>query len=278
MATADNVSSKFHRNVEDETPVYRRQLEQLAVEKNQLQAKLEASQQRTQTVRPVSSNPAPTQNRPTQVNSVVSSPTVTAQSKPVVKPSGGSQVTIISQAKLPPEPPQPSVPNAVVSPLRETDRATVKPQSLSKRVSEVNISANPAQTHKGSAANQSAEPKVATAIPKGFISVDDLKKKEKSPTPVSSRSIVASQGKSPMDLSKDLAAGLIVAGNRNELSHKSTTYRKVQTAIGSLRKGSSQTLEEAAQRAGIDLETLTWVAYYGQNRPGGIQISRANLK
>ena len=79
-----------------------------------------------------------------------------------------------------------------------------------------------------------------------------------------------------MDLSKDLAAGLIVAGNRDELSHTSTTYKKVQTAIRSLRNGSSQTLAEASRRAGIDLETLQWVAYYGQKRPGGIQVSRAN--
>ncbi|MDJ0659655.1 MAG: hypothetical protein QNJ42_09200 [Crocosphaera sp.] len=277
MATADHVSSKFHRNIQDDTPTYKQKLEQLADEKNKLQAKLEASQ-RTQAVIPVSSNSPSAQNTASPVGPVAPSPTVTAPFKSTVKAPGLAKVTMVSQTQSQPKPSQQSVTKASVSPPRETEISISNDKSLSKPDSAVNIAANSSKTDELSAGHNSSEQEIGTSRPEGFISPEDLNKKAQKQTRPFIHSIIASQDKSPMDLSKDLAAGLIVAGNRDELSHSSTKYKKVQTAIRSLRKGSSQTLEEAASRASIDLKTLQWVAYYGQTRPGGIQISRANLR
>lgn len=95
--------------------------------------------------------------------------------------------------------------------------------------------------------------------------------------------IVAPKATTPLDpsirLANDLAAGLIVAQQRNEINYRTMNYRKVQTAIKSLRKGSSDNLEQAASRAQIESSVLAQVAEWGKERPGRFDphhISMAN--
>jgi hypothetical protein len=72
----------------------------------------------------------------------------------------------------------------------------------------------------------------------------------------------------PIILANDLSAGLLVADSKNQLNYGTKNYRKVQNAIRSLRKGSSDNLQEAAMLAGIELSVLMQLAKWGQNRPG----------
>ncbi len=273
IATADSVSSKFHRNIQDDTPDYKQKLEQLEDQKKELQAQLEASQ-KAKTVTPVMAERPSVNPNLTKVSPVSQPQMVTASSRPYIKTPVVAKATTVPKTKPPLKLSKRSVGITPVSPPRKRKVAVTEEKRPSQPLSEANVALSPSKTNKLSPAHKSSDQ--GKTVPKGFISLDDLNKKHQKQQKPFSYSIVASQGKSAMDLSKDLAAGLIVAGNRNELSHTSTNYKKVQTAIGSLRNGSSQTLEDASRRAGIDLETLQWVAYYGQQRPGGIQVSRAN--
>jgi hypothetical protein len=74
-----------------------------------------------------------------------------------------------------------------------------------------------------------------------------------------------------IDIANDLAAGLQVADKTNYIKYGTRTYRKVQTAIGSLRQVSSTSLERAAQISGLKPSILAKVAQWGQDRPGSFE-------
>ncbi|MDJ0509747.1 MAG: hypothetical protein QNJ64_10905 [Crocosphaera sp.] len=74
-------------------------------------------------------------------------------------------------------------------------------------------------------------------------------------------------------LAHEIQVGLTVADKENQLTYGTSNYKKVQTAIVSLRNGTSKNLEDAARLSGIDLSVLTQLAKWGKNRPGSYQIA-----
>ena len=69
-------------------------------------------------------------------------------------------------------------------------------------------------------------------------------------------------------LANDLTIGLLVAGQKRQINYGSRTYRKVQTAIRSLRRGTSFNLEQASRRSRLQVSLLKQIAKWGENRPG----------
>ncbi|MDJ0599929.1 MAG: hypothetical protein QNJ37_13940 [Crocosphaera sp.] len=269
VASADNVSSKFHRNIEDDTLNYKQKLEQLTVQNGELQAKLETSQ-RTNSDTSVLPHRSSVEMIPTQVSPVSQSQPGTAQSRPSVNQRILAKAATVSPNKVQPRLPQHSVVNPRVSTARSSQWTVVEDTKPSYSSHKVAFTTSTSITHESSDGHVSSNQPVRKTVPQGFISLADLNQSDQK-----------AQDKSPMDLSNDLSVGLIVADNRNELNYGTRNYRKVQTAIRSLRKGTSKTLEEAAKQAGIDLKTLKSLAQYGQNRPGSFNpnhISRANFE
>ncbi|ACB52725.1 hypothetical protein cce_3377 [Crocosphaera subtropica ATCC 51142] len=282
IASAGNMSSKFHRNIQDDTPSYKQKLEKLEAQKNQLQAKLEASQGAT-TVTPVVANGPSANSAATQVTPVSQLQAPATPSKPSVKRPVLTKVARVSPNKTQSIPSQPSVGKSPGYPSQNTEVAVVQETRPSKPLSQVNVAENTSTSHDLSAGYQSSDQGVPEIAPTGFVSVADLNKTNQQQAQLVSYSIIAPQAKTPIEppitLANDLSVGLIVADKRNELNYGTRNYKKVQTAILSLRKGNSQTLEEAAKKAGIDPDTLKWLAHYGQNRPGSFnppQISMIN--
>ncbi|HAC62925.1 MAG TPA: hypothetical protein DCF68_05160 [Cyanothece sp. UBA12306] len=72
-------------------------------------------------------------------------------------------------------------------------------------------------------------------------------------------------------LANDLSIGLLIAGQKHQINYGTRTYRKVQTAIRSLRKGTSLSLEQASKRSSLDPSVLKQVAKWGEERPGSLQ-------
>lgn len=64
----------------------------------------------------------------------------------------------------------------------------------------------------------------------------------------------------------DISAGLLIAGDKGQINHGTTNYRRVQTAIALLRQG--EDIENAARRAQVSLDTLQQLIKWGENRPG----------
>ncbi|MEA5511036.1 hypothetical protein VB715_14780 [Crocosphaera sp. UHCC 0190] len=83
--------------------------------------------------------------------------------------------------------------------------------------------------------------------------------------------------KASIPLANDLAAGLIVAQREKQINYRTRTYKKVQTAIRSLRKGSSSSLEDAANQAQIEASVLKQVAEWGRERPGRFESTTVSL-
>ncbi|GBF79428.1 hypothetical protein [Aphanothece sacrum] len=106
-----------------------------------------------------------------------------------------------------------------------------------------------------------------TSVPKQQKPVSDQLEQENK-----EKSSFISKKKTPRDqsihMANDLAAGLQVADKKKHIKYGTWTYNKVQTAIGSLRRGSSTTLQEAAQMSGLDPSVLAQVVKWGENRPG----------
>lgn len=282
QAAADNVSSKFHRNIQDDTPKYQQKLDKLEAQKNELQAKLEASQQRT-TVNPVLANRQSVDNTPTRVQPVSRPQTLATVSKVSPTRPVSAKVVTVSQTKAP-QPPRPKLlanPSKPASPKAEV--AVIEEKKPLESASEVDVMVYTAMIDKLFAGYQPSNQEVNQMSPQGFVSAADLNQTHQHQARLVSNSITAPQARTPLDqpitLANDLSVGLIVADNRNELNYGTKNYKKVQTAILSLRKGDSKTLEDAARKAGIDPDTLKWLAHYGQNRPGSFnppQISMVN--
>ncbi len=74
-------------------------------------------------------------------------------------------------------------------------------------------------------------------------------------------------------LANDLTVGLLVAGIKGKIHYGTRTYYQVQTAIRSLRKGSSYDLVEASRRSQLSTSILEQVAKWGANRPGSLSDS-----
>ncbi len=286
LSEVNDLSSEFHRDIQDDPLNYeqeieanRQQLEKLKAEKDQqiqaLQTQLTASR-------------------------LANAVTPVVVERPLPKPST-AQVTTASQpiAKTKPAKVQSTPPN-----LQKTGTALLARQTQRHQIqaSPQDLAVNPPKVDKVSSVLQSSQgesipvhseetipvypeqfisvvdPKEAaqkpgktvsaSSYPKKFISIDDLRKDEQQQATNSSQPTVPPQGKTPITLANDLSAGLLVADNKNQLNYGTKNYRKVQTAIRSLRKGSSDNLREAAMLAGIELSVLMQLAKWGQDRPG----------
>ncbi len=286
IAAAGDVSSKFHRNIQDDTPKYQQKLEKLEAQKKQLQAKLKASQQAKIVTPVLAANGTSVEGNLTKVNPVSKSQTPANLSKSSVKSLVETKVATTSQTQAPQQPSQKLVENHPSKPASAKAEVTVTEDKESlESVSEVDIMAYTSIMDKLFADYQPSNKEVSQIAPDGFVSVADLNQTNQHQARLASHSVIAPQAKTPIEqpitLANDLSVGLIVADKRNELNYGTRNYKKVQTAILSLRKGHSKTLEEAAQKAGIDPDTLKWLAHYGQNRPGSFnppQISMINQK
>ncbi len=268
VAVADNVSSKFHRDIQDDTPKYRQQLEELEVQNNQLQAKLEASEKANTLTTAVANLPS-VNKTPTQVNPVSLPKVATVSSIPSVKKPVFAKVATVSETKLQPKLRQQSEVITPVSTPRKIGVAVNRQEKRTNPVVEDNVALNRSNSDALSTDKKLSEQKLAKATPKEFIGPDNLHQTQ---VKQGQDLIIARQATTPIKehitLANDLSVGLLVADKRGELKYGTRNYKKVQTAILSLRKGGSQTLEEAAQLSGMDLKTLEWLAQYGQNRPG----------
>ncbi|MDJ0731572.1 MAG: hypothetical protein QNJ33_16445 [Crocosphaera sp.] len=273
LAAADTVASDFHRDIQDETLKFKQDLDELKVEKNQLQAKLEASEG-AKIVPPLMPNGSSVSKAPTQITPVSQPQPSTTSSKPSVKTPVLAKLTTVSQTKPQPKPYQPSVLRTRISTPRKTEVPVVREQKQPKPIPKFNVAATTSTMDELSPSDKSSDKELGKTPPKDFVTPKDLNKTNASHKQVAYSSIVPPQAKTPIEerisLANDLSVGLVVAGNKGEVSHNSNTYDQVQTAMRSLRKGSSKTLEEAAKRAGIDLQILKWLAEYGQNRPGNL--------
>ncbi|MDJ0582978.1 hypothetical protein [Crocosphaera sp.] len=269
IGITDNIPSKFHRAIEYDTLNYKDRLQQLEVQKHELQAQLEASQ-RTNNYTQVVTNSPSVNNTSTKVTPVSSPRTTVVRSQPSIKiPTLPKLANVSSQRSV------------RINPVSTSQKISV-PVAQKKKppspVSEVSVVPQTPATDLILTNHQSPAQELAKTAPKGFISPKDLGPIRFTQTQTA---MIAPQAKTSMKkhitLANDLSVGLIVADNRNELKYGTRNYKKVQTAILSLRKGSSETLEEAAQRSGIDLKTLKWLAHYGQNRPGSFNPSQISM-
>lgn len=271
VAVADSVSSKFHRDIQDDTPKYQQQLKELEAQKNQLQAKLEASQ-KIETVTSVIAKRPSVNKAPTQVAPVSNPQTRTVPSQPSVKAPVLARITTVSQTKTQPKPPQRSEVISPVSSPRKLEVTVARQEKRTQVVSEGNVEVKIPKIDSFVTDNQWSDQELAKATPKDFITLDRLKAAQ---TKRTEAPMIAPQATTPIKehttLANDLSVGLIVADQKGELRYGTKNYKKVQTAILSLRKGSSQTLEEAAQLSGIDEKTLQWLARYGRDRPGSFE-------
>ncbi|MEL4898450.1 hypothetical protein [Crocosphaera sp. Alani8] len=258
-ASANEVPSKFYRSVQDDTSAFKQKLDELEVEKDQLEAKLEAAQ-RTMATAVAATKPEILARNPVVLSTVSALPEDTSRTDPAVKiPPSAKKIKrseVKPSSRLKPKVPISSpVRNAVIPPTEKEEALTVP--------GTVNLT-NPIKPNSDGSSEQSGK-----ADPKGFIKPQDLGTVHAKANEIPG---VAPQPTTPIDehiiLANDLSAGLIDADIRKELTHGTGKYKKVQTAIRSLRKGSSESLEEASQLSGIDLETLQWLVKYGQDRPG----------
>ncbi len=277
IGTTDNIPSKFHRAIEDDTPNYKDRLQQLEVQKHELQAQLEASQ-RTNNYTPVVTNPPSVNNTSTKVTPVSSPRTTVVRSQPSIKIPTLPKLADVSSTKPQSKSSQRSVRINPVSTSQKISVPVAQKKKQPSPVSGVSVAPPTPATDLILTNHQSPAQELAKTAPKGFISPKDL---AQIPSTKTQTAMIAPQAKTSMKkhitLANDLSVGLIVADNRNELKYGTRNYKKVQTAILSLRKGSSETLEEAAQRSGIDLKTLKWLAHYGQNRPGSFNPTQISM-
>jgi hypothetical protein len=69
-------------------------------------------------------------------------------------------------------------------------------------------------------------------------------------------------------LANDIAYGLVIAHQNQQIKYGSRMYRRVQTAINLLRKGAG--LEGASRRSGVPRPLLDQLMEWGQQRPGAL--------
>ncbi|EAZ91783.1 hypothetical protein [Crocosphaera chwakensis] len=69
-----------------------------------------------------------------------------------------------------------------------------------------------------------------------------------------------------IQIANDIAYGLVVAHDKQQIRYGTRMYRKVQTAINLLRRGAG--LNGASRRSGVPRSTLDQLMQWGQQRPG----------
>ncbi|ACB50692.1 hypothetical protein cce_1342 [Crocosphaera subtropica ATCC 51142] len=69
-----------------------------------------------------------------------------------------------------------------------------------------------------------------------------------------------------IQIANDIAYGLVVAHDKQEIRYGTRMYRKVQTAINLLRRGAG--LNGASRRSGVPRSVLDQLMQWGQQRPG----------
>ncbi len=69
-------------------------------------------------------------------------------------------------------------------------------------------------------------------------------------------------------LANDIAYGLVIAHQNQQIRYGTRMYRQVQTAINLLRRGAG--LEGASRRSGVPRSVLDQLMEWGQQRPGAL--------
>ncbi len=69
-----------------------------------------------------------------------------------------------------------------------------------------------------------------------------------------------------IQIANDIAYGLVIAHDKNQIRYGTRMYRKVQTAINLLRRGAG--LNGASRRSGVPRSVLDQLMKWGQERPG----------
>ncbi len=69
-----------------------------------------------------------------------------------------------------------------------------------------------------------------------------------------------------IQIANDIAYGLVIAHDKQQIRYGTKMYRKVQTAINLLRRGAG--LNGASRRSGVPRSTLDQLMKWGQERPG----------
>jgi hypothetical protein len=291
VSEINDLSSKFHRNIQDDTPNYHQQIEanrqqlekrieKLEVEQEQeiqaLKAELIASQLANAVTEVVDESLLP--KTATAQVTIASQPIKqTRTSKPSVERPVLAKKTIASQPTAQTQLPQTSRVNTIAPTTRNTDIAfsVTKTNPNKPQLSKGQIAGKPPETSEISSVPQSSQEETISAFAEQFISAANLPKVNQKQAKNSSQQIVTPQATTPIKesitLANDLSMGLIVADRKNQLNYGTKKYRQVQTAISSLRKGSSNNLEEAAKVAGIEPSVLTQLFKWGQNRPGSFE-------
>lgn len=283
-ANVSGPDQSFHRDIQELPSDYekqieanRRQIEKLKQEKEQQINALKAQLAAYQQVAPLPAVVSHSQPSPTSPGKVNEPSTPKSESSSTLKPVKVKKATAVVDTK-PPVTPQ----TQESSPASEPDKTSHRQESNNSE-DKVPLSAEIAQEHENKETptlavtpSQQAESDISPDRVNTIPLYDSSEFLSALPRPgqlrPSSSPIVAPKATTPLDpsirLANDLAAGLIVAQKKNEIKYRTTNYRKVQTAIKSLRKGSSDNLEQAASRAQIDSSMLARVAEWGKERPG----------
>ncbi len=69
-----------------------------------------------------------------------------------------------------------------------------------------------------------------------------------------------------IQIANDIAYGLVIAHDKNQIRYGTRMYRRVQTAINLLRRGAG--LDGASRRSGVPRSVLDQLMKWGQKRPG----------
>ena len=144
IGARDNISSKFHRAVKDDTPTYKQQLQELEVQKNQLEEQLEASQ-RTKTDAEVVAQRLLMNNIRSKVTPVPPPQAKETQSKPsVTRPiTSRSKLAQVSSTKPESQSSQQSLIKNPASTPHKSSVPVAREKKQSLPVSEVSVAPKP---------------------------------------------------------------------------------------------------------------------------------------
>lgn len=289
-------SQNFHRSVQQlpsehqqQIKAHQQQIEKLKQEKNReitaLKARLADYQKAQQSSTVVSHQSASSTQTASATNPVTETPTQPTRPIRIAPPANSEAVTSVRHQ------PQ-STQQANSAPYQIDHSTTINPSNSStSRVGDLQRSI---MTHRRATwtthtphsstapANQEDPINVfqmyqVTQFIAALDSADD-----RQPSPQARQAVIlAPKAKTPLEdsvrLANDLAAGLLVAQRERQINRGTSTYNKVQTAIGSLRKGTSHDLKEAANLAQLEFSVLKKVAKWGEERPGRSQPYQVSL-
>ncbi len=289
-ANVSDPDQSFHHDIQELPSDYekqieanRREIEQLKLEKDQQINALKAQLAAYQQAAPLPAVVSHSQPSPTTAEKVNEPSTPKSESSSTLKPVTVKKATAVDNANSPV-----TRQTQESSPASAPDERSYRQESTNSE-GQASLLAEIAREHE----NKEIPTLAVTRSQQADREVTDTLLYDSSeflsalPRPGQLRPlpspIVAPKATTPLDpsirLANDLAAGLIVAQQRNEINYRTMNYRKVQTAIKSLRKGSSDNLEQAASRAQIESSVLAQVAEWGKERPGRFDphhISMAN--